>query len=347
MRYCRRGRRGHDECNDDRQTPQDEYQSVKERSYVSLVWAELVGPNHDRDRSDDCGDPGHHGPNHRTSNLMPLSRSQQLEESRQRDGRGNQDHEATESTGDLHHSECDTGKRSMCRRYGGLPVFAEFCDHRPRHHEERPPPKNQQRSGAGQVRALQGVPEETRCSSSFDRAASRQRESNTEGNLRRAVRVVEEGRQFFRVSSSPRSGVPADHVLEAVPFAHGNDPMTRDPQPTDRASVRSPSLRSPVSTNVRISRIASVSAARPLAEIRYGRRRSSTGNGSINPRSSRRVIAPYKVPGPRAIPEKSSMSFVRAHPCLEPETRLVRMSTVGSLDRAERCFGDAVRRAMF
>ena len=307
----------------------------------------MAGPNHDCDRSDDCGDSGHHGPNHRTSNLMPLSRSQQLVESRQRDGRGNQDDEATEPTGDLHHSECDTGKRSMCRRYGGLPVFAEFCDHCPRHHEECPAPKNQQRSGAGQVRAVQRVPDETERSSSFDRAASRQRESNTDGNRRRAVRVVEEDRQFLPVSSSPRSGVPADHVFEAVPFTHGIDPMTRDPQPTERASVRSPSLCSPVSTNVRISRTASVSAARPLAEIRYGRRRSSTGNGSINPRSSRRVMAPYKVPGPRAIPEKSSMSFVRAHPCLEPETRLVRMSTVGSLDRAERCVGDAVRRAMF
>ena len=307
----------------------------------------MVRPNHDRDRGDDYGDSGHHGPNHRTSNLEPLSRSQQFQESWQRDGRGNHDDEGTEPAGELHHSEGDTGKRSMCRRYGGLPVFAEFCDHRPRHHEERPPPKNQQRSGAGQVRALQGVPEETRCSSSFNRAASRQRESNTKGNFRRAVRVAEEGRQLLPVSSSPRSGVPADHVLEAVPFAHGVDPMTRDRQPTNRASVRSPSLCSPVSTNVRIARTASVSAARPLAEIRYGRRRSSTGNGSINPRSSRRVIAPYKVPGPRAIPEKSSMSFVRAHRCLEPETRLVRMSTVGSLDRAERCVGDAVRRAMF
>ena len=58
-------------------------------------------------------------------------------------------------------------------------------------------------------------------------------------------------------------------------------------------------------------------------------------------------MAPYNVPGPSATPENSSMSFVRAHPCLEPDTRLVRMSTDGSLDRTERWAAKALRLAMF
>ena len=61
-----------------------------------------------------------------------------------------------------------------------------------------------------------------------------------------------------------------------------------------------------------MSRTASVRAARPAAVIRYGRRRRSPPTGSMRPRSSSRVMAPYTVPGPSATPANASMSRVRA-----------------------------------
>ena len=62
----------------------------------------------------------------------------------------------------------------------------------------------------------------------------------------------------------------------------------------------------------RRSASAPASAAEPGEVIWYGRRRSSLPRGSMRPRSSSRVMAPYRAPGPSVTPAKSSMSLASA-----------------------------------
>lgn len=101
---------------------------------------------------------------------------------------------------------------------------------------------------------------------------------------------------------------------------------------TDHA--RSPSRSLPASTTR--DQLASwrTSAPRPAGVIRYGRRRSSLGTGSMRPRSTSLVSEPYRVPGPRCTPVWSSTSAVMAYPCLGPPLRESSTSTPGSPKRA-------------
>src|SRR5581483_9728421 len=103
-----------------------------------------------------------------------------------------------------------------------------------------------------------------------------------------AVGVLEEGSQLVAVAGAPGGGVPAQEAGRGDRFIHGALPPAR--RAGDRraaATARKPRRSAPSSARDRMSCTASASAVRPLAVIRYGRRRSSPAVGSMKPRCSR------------------------------------------------------------
>src|SRR5581483_7932753 len=109
--------------------------------------------------------------------------------------------------------------------------------------------------------------------------------------------VLDQRAQLVAVPGAPRGRVPPERIApraghDAAPSARRRAAPTRD--------------------SVRISSTTADSASDPAAVIRYGRRRSSAGSGSMRPRSSSRVIAPYSAPGPSDTPANASMSLASA-----------------------------------
>ena len=82
--------------------------------------------------------------------------------------------------------------------------------------------------------------------------------------------------------------------------------------PADQSSHASFNLLLPVRTTWSNIVSCSLRYCLPSAVIRYGCRRDPGLTARIHPRWSRRVIAPYKVPGPSRMPANASMSCIMA-----------------------------------
>jgi hypothetical protein len=149
-------------------------------------------------------------------------------------------------------------------------------------------------------------------------------------------------RERRRASAGPAAGAAAaGHRAcpRSWPASRRRTGPATPPGTTGAASRRPRSHRQPPEAG-RARRHDPVQPLQRLGELRRAGRGDSVGpaallggRASIRPRSSRRVIAPYRLPGPSRTAAKCSMSRARAWPCLGPSARLVRMSTFGSLLR--------------
>ena len=112
--------------------------------------------------------------------------------------------------------------------------------------------------------------------------------------------VLDQGQQFLAVPFPPRPGVPAEQAAQG--FMPGPAPSRATPARVIR----------------RRSASAPASAAEPGGVIWYGRRRSSPPSGSMSPRSTSRVIAPYRAPGPEPHPGEVLDVLGQRVPVLRP-----------------------------
>src|SRR5581483_3528245 len=238
-----------------------------------------------------------HGARDETAQRRPAPGSHEADER----GTGQQgtrdDEQSTDDGRDGDDVERGPRERARARRQRRGEVLRRLREPGAADHEDRPRDQHEQRT-APPTRLLghAGAEEEQR-TGPLDEAVPGERRALAKPRSVPACVVLDQRAQLVAVPGAPRGRVPPERIApraghDAAPSARRRAAPTRD--------------------SVRISSTTADSASDPAAVIRYGRRRSSAGSGSMRPRSSSRVIAPYSAPGPSDTPANASMSLASA-----------------------------------
>ena len=263
------------------------------------------------------------------ADVSPSTRAHEGEQRRTRARDAQNDERAADRGGTGERGERSGGERLLGAGSRILPVLRQLLHGRTGHDEGHPRAQHEQRSGPRPLVGRHAVARQPGGAEPLARPRPGDVEPRPPGHATAARRLGDQLLELLAVACPPRRGIPAQQPVRSPAGVHAVPPAVAI-RPL-RASREVPS-----STIARSSASVASSASAPAGLSRYGRFLPTGPTASIRPRSSRRLIAPYSVPGPSRTPANVSMSCCRAYPCLAPDARLVRISAAGSFRSLRR-----------
>ena len=255
------------------------------------------------DRRDGKGSQDH------AADVAPSTRAHEGEQRRKRARDAQNDERAADRGGPGERGERSGGERLLGAGSRILPVLRQLLDGGAGHDEGHPRAQDEQRSGPRSLVGRHAVAREPGGAETLTRPRPGDVEPRPPGHATAARRLGDQLLELLAVACPPRRGIPAQQPVGSPAGVHAVPPAVA-------IRLLRASREVPSSTIARSSASVASSASAPAGLSRYGRFLPTGPTASIRPRSSRRPIAPYSVPGPSRTPAKRLDVLLQGVPVL-------------------------------